>query len=64
MIDALALLDAFKDLLAFRGAFRGHQNAERATDDLLGRIAVELLRTHIPGQNVSINAFANDRIVG
>ncbi len=64
MLDPLAPMNPFQDLSHFVMAFRQGQQGQALADALAGDVAVNLLRSPIPTDDVPVKSGANDGIIG
>ena len=63
VIDPLAAPDFLQDLLLFRVQLRRNDDRDRLADDLVSLVAKDARGTCIPGADLSVEGFADDRIL-
>ena len=64
MLDALTLPDALQDIGFFALALFRQKHADRFSDRLRRRIAIDMLGTGIPGENDAIQILTDDGVFG
>src|SRR5205823_5329529 len=64
VLYAVAPLDAPEDLRFLIEPILGQQNGHRASEDLGRRVAVNALRSGVPGENRALERLADDRVLG